>query len=135
MDRNTPRFDVELLFDEIGVSLDDHQYKHAISLVDMYQVYMRKQQVGPITLPSLCHPPTRQLQYKKYLPAQEQLSQNPARARLQFAANAILSVVHEKNRKWTWAYFAERRDDRNKYVGLFQKKLLGPLLGEVSGAR
>jgi vacuolar protein sorting-associated protein 13A/C len=59
------------------------------------------------------------------------LTQNVARARLQFAANAILSVVHEKNRKWTWAYFAERRDDRNKYVGLFQKKLLGPLLGEV----
>ncbi|TEB35046.1 hypothetical protein FA13DRAFT_1915662 [Coprinellus micaceus] len=105
VDRNTPRFNVELLFDEIGVSLDDHQYRHAISLVGHQQ-------------------------YKKFLPAELQLTQNVARARLQFAANAILSVVHEKNRKWTWAYFAERRDDRNKYVGLFQKKLLGPLLGE-----
>ena len=92
---------------------------------------MRKQQVSSITHPSLSQWLTRQSQYKKFLPAEQQLTQNVARARLQFAANAILSVVHEKNRKWTWAYFAERRDDRNKYVGLFQKKLLGPLLGEV----
>ncbi|KAF5314046.1 hypothetical protein D9611_006808 [Ephemerocybe angulata] len=112
VDRNTPRFNVELLFDEIGVSLDDDQYRHAISLVDMYQVYMRKQQ------------------YKKYLPQESEVSINQARSRLQSAAKAILSVVHEKNRKWTWAYFAERRDDRNKYVDLFQKKLLAPLLGE-----
>ncbi|KAJ2927125.1 hypothetical protein H1R20_g9964, partial [Candolleomyces eurysporus] len=112
VDRNTPRFNIELLFDEIGVALDDHQYRDAISLVDMYQVYMRKHQ------------------YKKHLPPPEQFTDNAARARLQFAGKAILSGVHEKNRKWTWAYFAERRDDRNKYVGLFQKKILSPLLGE-----
>jgi hypothetical protein len=45
LDKDTPRFDVQLLFDEIGVVLDDNQYRDAISLVDMYHVYMRQHQV------------------------------------------------------------------------------------------
>lgn len=46
LDKNTPHFDVQLLFDEIGVALDDNQYRDAISLVDMYHVYMRQHQVN-----------------------------------------------------------------------------------------
>ncbi|KAH0254448.1 vacuolar protein sorting-associated protein 13, partial [Aureobasidium melanogenum] len=30
--------------------------------------------------------------------------------------------IHERNRRWTWAYFKERRDDRIKYIDLFKKK-------------
>jgi Vacuolar sorting-associated protein 13, N-terminal len=47
VDRQTPRFDVQLIFEEIGITLDDHQYRDAISLVDMYHVYLRKRQVSP----------------------------------------------------------------------------------------
>lgn len=45
MDEDTPQFDIHLLFEEIGVVLDDHQYRDAISLVDMYHVYLRQRQV------------------------------------------------------------------------------------------
>lgn len=45
--------------------------------------------------------------------------------------NAIIEGVREKNRKWTWQYFEERRDDRRAYVSFFQKRLLSPLLGTV----
>ena len=44
-DGKTPRFDVQLFFDEIGVALDDSQYRDVISLLDMYHVYIRKHQV------------------------------------------------------------------------------------------
>lgn len=44
-DKNTPRFDIQLLFDQIGVLLDDNQYRDAISLVDMYHFYARQHQV------------------------------------------------------------------------------------------
>ena len=44
-DKDTPRFDVQLLFDEIGVLLDDNQYRDAISLLDMYHFYIRQHQV------------------------------------------------------------------------------------------
>ncbi|KAF7339474.1 hypothetical protein MSAN_02161700 [Mycena sanguinolenta] len=105
----TPQFDVQLLFDEIGVALDDKQYRDIISLVDMYHVYMR------------------QHQYRKFRPPEAQFAANPAKYRLRYAGTAILEGVRERRHKWTWAYFAERRDDRNNYVDLFQKKTLNTL--------
>ena len=46
LDKETPRFDVQLSFDEIGVLLDDNQYRDVISLVDMYHFYIRQHQVS-----------------------------------------------------------------------------------------
>ncbi|RDX55846.1 vacuolar protein sorting-associated protein 13 [Lentinus brumalis] len=109
LDKETPQFDVQLSFDEIGVLLDDHQYRDAISLIDMYHFY------------------TRQHQYQKYRPPIEELQSNRPRALLRFAMTAILDEVRERKRKWTWAYFAERRDDRQRYVDLFKRKQLGSL--------
>ena len=66
-------------------------------------------------------------------PTADELANNAARSRLRFAGRAILDSVHEKNRKWTWAYFAKRRDDRRKYVDLFKKRSLNPgMNGPVS---
>ena len=50
LDEHTPRFDVQLLFDEIGIALDADQYRAVISLIDMYHVYMRQHQVSEIRL-------------------------------------------------------------------------------------
>ncbi|KAF8974033.1 vacuolar protein sorting-associated protein 13 [Flammula alnicola] len=112
MDGQIPRFDIQLFFEEIGVALDDNQYRDAISLVDMYHVYLRKRQYG------------------KYRPSDSVFASNAAKARLLYAATAIIGGVRERNKKWTWQYFAERRDDRNAYVALFQKKLLNPLVAQ-----
>lgn len=46
VDTEHPRFDVQLLFEEIGVTLDENQYRDAISLVDMYHVYTRQHQAS-----------------------------------------------------------------------------------------
>jgi vacuolar protein sorting-associated protein 13A/C len=37
----------------------------------------------------------------------------------------VLSQIHERNRKWTWAFFEERRDDRKAYVELYKNHKLG----------
>ncbi|KAF9241379.1 vacuolar protein sorting-associated protein 13 [Melanogaster broomeanus] len=89
----------------IAVALDDNQYRDTISLVDMYHFYIR------------------QHQYRKFRPSDEDFARNRGRAFLKFAGAAILDSVRERKRKWTWAYFAERRDDRNKYVELFERKI------------
>ncbi|EIW86715.1 vacuolar protein sorting-associated protein 13 [Coniophora puteana RWD-64-598 SS2] len=109
LDESTPHYDIQLFFDEIGVALDDDQYRDAISLVDMYHVFIR------------------QHQYQKYRPTEQELEENRPRALLRFAGKAIMDGVHEQRRKWTWAYFAERRDDRNEYVELFEKKVMNTL--------
>lgn len=46
MDDKTPQIDVRLRFEEIGVALDDNQYRDVISLVDMYHFYLRQRQVS-----------------------------------------------------------------------------------------
>ncbi|KAG6900136.1 hypothetical protein C0993_002481 [Termitomyces sp. T159_Od127] len=103
----TPRFDIQLIFDEIGVALDDKQYRDIISLLDMYHVYVR------------------QRQYSKYRSRDHSMSSG--KSRLLFAATVVLEGIRERNRKWTWSYFAERRDDRNQYIDLFKKKILNVL--------
>lgn len=50
LSKDVPKFDIELLFDEIGVLLDDNQYRDAISLVDMYHFYTRQHQVSVLLL-------------------------------------------------------------------------------------
>jgi vacuolar protein sorting-associated protein 13A/C len=107
--KDTPKFDIQLLFNEIGVLLDDHQYRDVISLLDMYHFYIR------------------QHQYHKYRPAVEQFDSSRSKALWQFARTAIMAEVRDKHRRWTWSYLAERRDDRKLYVELFKNKQLDPL--------
>ena len=43
---HVPHRDIQLLFDEIGVALDHHQYRDLISLADVYNIYVRQHQVS-----------------------------------------------------------------------------------------
>lgn len=98
-----PHMKAGLLFDEIGVVLDDNQYRDALMMVDLFHYFILHQE------------------YKKFQPKGVRPKEDP-RAWLKFAGNAILSKIHERNRRWSWAYFKERRDDRIRYIELFKKK-------------
>lgn len=72
--------------------------------------------------------------YRKYRPNDEEFETNAGRARLKYVGTAILSTIRQRRRQWTWKYFAERRDDRLKYVELFQKKVLNSVSATVCTA-
>ncbi|OAX85316.1 hypothetical protein ACJ72_00311 [Emergomyces africanus] len=97
-----PRIKARLLFDELGFVLDEDQYRDALMLVDLFHYFIRHQEY-------------KQLQ-PKVRPKED------PRAWLQFAANSVLNKIHERNRRWTWDYIKERRDDRIAYINLFKKK-------------
>ncbi|WPH02225.1 vacuolar protein sorting-associated protein 13 [Acrodontium crateriforme] len=97
-----PKTKARLLFNELGFVLDEHQYRDALMLVDLFHYFIRHQEY-------------RKLQPKK-------TPKEDPRAWLQFASKAVLDRIHERNRKWSWGYFAERRDDRKSYIALFKKK-------------
>ncbi|TIB10448.1 hypothetical protein E3P92_03204 [Wallemia ichthyophaga] len=101
---DTPKLDIELLFDRIGFMLNEEQYRDALLMVDNFHFHIR------------------QSQYIRLRPNADELHANKPRALLSFAARAILNEVHERNKKWTWAYFAERRDDRKLYVALWKER-------------
>lgn len=102
-DAHTPKWKANLLFDEIGVVLDDDQYRDSLMMVDLFHYFIRHQE------------------YKKYQPKGVRPKEDP-RAWLKFAGDAVLSKIHERNRRWSWEFFKERRDDRIRYIELFKKK-------------
>ena len=97
-----PKVKARLLFQELGFVLDEDQYRDALMMVDLFHYFMRHQE------------------YKKFQP-KESPKENP-RAWLRFAGDAVLSKIHQRNRRWTWDYMRERRDDRIRYIDLFKKK-------------
>ncbi|OTB04915.1 hypothetical protein M426DRAFT_11269 [Hypoxylon sp. CI-4A] len=102
-DVHVPKFKASLLFDEIGVVLDDDQYRDGLMMVDLFHYFIRHQE------------------YKKLQPKGVTPKEDP-RAWLKFAGNSVLNKIHERNRRWTWDYFRERRDDRHRYIEIFKKK-------------
>ncbi|KAF3389182.1 Vacuolar protein sorting-associated protein 13 [Penicillium rolfsii] len=97
-----PAVKARLLFDELGFVLDDKQYRDALMLVDLFHYFIRHQE------------------YKRFQPKCS-VKEDP-RAWMKFAGDAVLSKIHDRNRRWTWEYIKERRDDRIAYIKLFKKK-------------
>lgn len=97
-----PRTKAKLLFDELGFIIDDDQYRDALMLVDLFHYFIRHQE------------------YKKLAP-KSRPSEDPL-AWLKFVGQAVLDKIHDKNKRWSWAYFKERRDDRIRYIELFKMK-------------
>lgn len=99
---DVPKMIARMIFNEIGFILDEDQYRDVLMMIDNFHFYLRHQQ------------------YKKYQPRGKSPKEDP-RAWFLFAGNAVLSRIHEKNKRWSWDYFRERRDDRKRYIGLFKQ--------------
>lgn len=41
-----PKTDVTMLFDELAFGLDDHQYRDAILMIDLFHANLKKQKVN-----------------------------------------------------------------------------------------
>ncbi|KAL1920744.1 uncharacterized protein VTP21DRAFT_11379 [Calcarisporiella thermophila] len=109
-DSNMPKTEGTLLFEELGFILDDDQYRDALMLASLFHRYVR------------------QSAFLKFRPSSTPKAD--PKAWLQFAGNCILSEIHERNRKWTWNYLKERRDDRKMYLELYINLKLGRITPE-----
>ena len=97
-----PKIKARLLFHELGFVLDDHQYRDALMMVDLFHYFIRHQE------------------YKKIQP--RKTPKEDPKAWLHFAFNAVLTKIQDRNRQWTWGYIKERRVDRVRYIELFKQK-------------
>ncbi|KAI9798111.1 MAG: hypothetical protein M1835_004200 [Candelina submexicana] len=97
-----PKLKARLIFNELGFIFDDEQYRDALMMVDLFHYFIRHQE------------------YKKEQPKAS--PKEDPRAWLKFAGNAVLQKIHDRNRRWSWGFMKERRDDRTRYIELFKKK-------------
>ncbi|KAI9272903.1 hypothetical protein BDA99DRAFT_569176 [Phascolomyces articulosus] len=96
--KDVAKTDVTLLFEELGICLDDHQYRDAILLVDLFHANLKKQK------------------YLKFHPEKGATPKSNPRAYWKFAQEAVLSEIHERHYKWSWDHFRTRRDQRRAYI-------------------
>lgn len=109
-----PKVKARLLFNELGFVLDEDQYRDALMMVDLFHYFIRHQE------------------YQKLQP--KSTPKEDPKAWLKFAFTAVLNKIQERNRKWTWGYFQERRDDRLRYIDFFKKKKKEEKLGPTEAS-
>lgn len=99
---DVPKMKARVFFDELGFVLDEDQYRDSLMLVDLFHYFIRHQET------------------KKFQPKMS-VSEDP-KAWFRFAGKAVQDRIHDREKQWSWAYMAERRDRRKRYIELFKKK-------------
>jgi len=100
----SPHIKAELFFDEFGIDLDSQQYRDILWTASKFHWYIKTQK------------------FRKFRP-KVAVEEDP-KEWFKYAAKSILNEIHEKNYKWSWEYFATRRDQRKAYIKLWKMKQL-----------
>ena len=103
------RYATNLDFEDFALVMDDEQYATFFSLFNSFNLYLKSSK------------------YRKFRPPIDSSPKKDPRTWFQYAAKCVLSDIHEKNFKWSWTYFKQRREDRIKYIELFAKYKKAPL--------
>ncbi|ORY51917.1 hypothetical protein BCR33DRAFT_712120 [Rhizoclosmatium globosum] len=97
------KYDGSLEFDEFGFVISDEQYASILMLTRSFALFVKSQK------------------YRRFRPPKYIRPMMDPRLWLNFAVKCVVSDIHEKNEKWSWKYFEERRDRRLLYVSLFKR--------------
>ncbi|KAJ3104766.1 hypothetical protein HK100_004002, partial [Physocladia obscura] len=96
------RYNASLEFNEFGFVIADNQYASALALSRAFTMYLKSQKYRQFRPPRSVPPSVDPLAWFKY------------------AGICVLTDIQERNSKWKWAYFAQRRDDRIRYIRLYK---------------
>ncbi|RKP03518.1 hypothetical protein CXG81DRAFT_9373 [Caulochytrium protostelioides] len=109
IERGKPSLEGEaiLQFDHFGFDADNEQLYCIMSLLSTFSNYLKG------------------AKYRKYRPPRSVGPMIDPLAWFKYAGTCVLSDIRERNRRWTWAYMKERRDDRIAYVRDYEAYLLG----------
>lgn len=99
-----PHIRAELFFEEFGIDFDSSQYRDILWTALKFHWYQKT------------------WKFRKLRP-KASVEENP-REWFQYVAKSVLDEIHDKNVKWSWAYFKKRRDQRKQYIELWKKLLL-----------
>ncbi|QPG76144.1 hypothetical protein FOA43_003530 [Brettanomyces nanus] len=102
---SAPHYALELFFDEFGLSLDENQYRDILWTVSQVTWYRK-------TYKFRCQRPKVSVE-------------TDPRQWLRYAFKCVYDEIHERNYKWTWGYFKNRRVQRKEYTSLWKAHLEG----------
>lgn len=105
-DSGMPMIEVDVNIPEVAFRLEESQYCDLLYLASTLQApdhYAKYQQ------------------YRKFRPRSPVFEAKPGEW-WRYAMNAVVIDVKDKQRRWSWSYMKERRQDRKKYVALWIQK-------------
>lgn len=105
--KETPHIKAELFFEEFGIDLDSQQYKDILWTLSKFHWYIKTHK------------------FRKLRP-KVSVAEDSGQW-WKYTINSILNEIHERNYKWSWEYFAKRRDQRKAYIKSYKLKLLNKL--------
>ncbi|RCK56101.1 Vacuolar protein sorting-associated protein 13 [Candida viswanathii] len=95
---------------KFGVELNSQQYQDLLWTASKFHWFMKTEKFR---------------KFRPKLPPSE-----APKAWFKYAAESVLNEIHERNYKWSWEYFAKRRDQRIEYIKLWKLKLKGDITPE-----
>lgn len=110
--KEVPHIKAELFFEEFGIDLDSQQYKDILWTLSKFHWYIKTHK------------------FRKFRP-KVTVSEDPQQW-WKYAINSILNEIHDKNYRWSWEFFAKRRDQRKAYIKHYKSKLLNKLADQES---
>ncbi len=133
-DKQVPKYTFHFEFDEIGLAMEQMQYKQLMNWLDWLSTYFIGEKV--------CSPLQKllKLQYRRFRPSVGPKSDPKAWWRFACMSvltalasplvdNAVLADLQEKKSKWTWQYMSKRREMFKNYLALYKKKKKGQVSG------
>ncbi|ANB14494.1 membrane morphogenesis protein VPS13 [Sugiyamaella lignohabitans] len=107
-----PKSKVQLIFDELGFVFDSDQYRDALWTADLFRLYMNSKE------------------FKRFRPTVS-VKEDP-KAWFKYAAEAVRSHIHEKNKPWNWDYLTMRLQIRRRYIDLYKLRTKSSPPGTLS---
>lgn len=98
-----PKVQLDIIMEALQIELDRRQYCDLIMLSGALQRLI------------LAEP------YRQYRPTVS--VSKDKRAWWRFAITCVRSRIQDRNRRWSWSFFKARRDERQRYIVLYNKRL------------
>ncbi|KAJ3205144.1 hypothetical protein HDU82_005381, partial [Entophlyctis luteolus] len=97
-----PQYHASMEFNEFGFVIEDRQYSSFLALARSFAMFIKSQK------------------YRRFRPPRGVPPSADPIAWFKYAGTCVLFDIQEKRKKWRWDYFAERRDDRIRYIRLYK---------------
>ncbi|GMF45722.1 unnamed protein product [Phytophthora fragariaefolia] len=104
-DANVPKFEIDVNVAEVAFRLEESQYCDMLYLASALQI------------------PNHYTKYQRYrkLRPRTTVFDNPAEW-WRYVITAVLEDRKEKKQQWAWGFMKDRREDRKRYVNLWQQR-------------
>ena len=102
-EKDIPIYEFLVDLDQISLNLDNEQYQIFINVMD------------DISRSALSY------EFRRFRPPRSITVKMDPKGWFKYAGKCVIDVIHKKRYQWSWESMSKRRDQRKRYINLYQK--------------